>query len=177
MSAGRGLDFTLNDITHNVLSGHNHSTQVDKTPKLQVNKENDGEKRSTGEDKRSMGGASSAELGRWLEEKERVVVRQKEEIAVLRKFIEDISHNREYRDQEEELKRQQEMLRLRQQESSYLHNLRELDGLKASLGRIKKKYEALLNEKNAMSLRNSALLSENEELTIRIADLKQSQGM
>ena len=96
---------------------------------------------------------------------------------MLRKFIEDISHNREYRDQEEELKRQQEMLRLRQQESSYLHNLRELDGLKASLGRIKKKYEALLNEKNAMSLKNSALLSENEELTIRIADLKQSQGM
>ena len=94
----RALDFTLNDITHNILSNHNNQNHSEISTKSQLNKEND---------KKSMAAASSVEMSKCLEEKEKLVVRQREEIGVLKKFIEDVTNNKEYHDREEELKRQQ----------------------------------------------------------------------
>lgn len=63
-------------------------------------------------------------------------------------------------------------MRLKQQEKEYLDNLREIDILKNNIREVRRKYEAMANEKNLTSQRYNKLLKENEELTIVISNLK-----
>jgi prolyl oligopeptidase PreP (S9A serine peptidase family) len=97
-------------------------------------------------------------LSRTLEEKCSLIAKQKEEIEVLKQCVQDIRNNKEFKTTEEQRLNNAEVLRLKQQEKEYLDNLREIDILKSNIREVRRKYEAMANEKNLTSQRYNKLL-------------------